>query len=805
MVAQGLLPIRRRAAGVAWLAWLLAVAPAAGATADIRAALVSATTAAPTTVPRVPAALPPAHSLGIDLARLGEARQRVAQQGDARLTLTLNPGDGGPPRPVTVLVSRSTSTPRGYALAGGVEGEDGGRCVLVVNGSLLAGTLWLPDGVFSIGTVAEGDYVATRVPRRRLPLAPPRLPPPQALPRGAPPPAAASDDGGMSQVDVLVLWSPAARTPLGGLARTEAKVDLFVAAANDAYQQGGVAQRLELVGAAEIDYRDETVEHIDLLPDAEDGFLDQIHELRDSAAADIVTLVGELEIGGIAILMAELHPEFASFAFNMVDARVPLPTVYAHELGHNMGLQHDRFETLRRLPPSLPPDAKLALFPYSFGYVNQRAFRHGSPCFHTIMAYPDQCDEAGRVAIPLPLFSHPEQRFPPPDGDPVGAPEDQIQTGFLGPAHAVRSLNETRRTVAAFRDGSAGCRYDLAPASGADPLALQANGDSLIVEIATDAGCAWRAHHQEDFLAIVGTDAGTGPGAVEYQVRPNPGVFRAGVLSIAARTIAVRQHGAVAPAAVCDRTPAVRDAIVVALGGAGCAAIDVFALAEVTALEIVDMEVALRAEDLQGLANLSSLAFVGSVRDLAPLAALANLRQLSLADNDLADIGALAGLGQLQELGLSGNRVADLSPLRGLTRLTLLELNGNLVTSLSPLAGLTELLALLAQDNAIADLSPLADLPTVSLLLANNAIADAAPLLAMRWLRFVDLRGNPLSERTLDVHIPALQARGVAVLFDEPAPAPRKAWWWHLLRLLRDDAEEASAPAAAAERPRSGG
>lgn len=783
MVAQSLLPTCRRVAGVAWLAWLLAAAPAAVAATDIRAALEAA--AAPTTVPRLPPAMPPAHPLGIDLAQLGEARQRVAQQRQARLTLTLNPGDGGPPRPITVLVNRASSTPRGYALAGGVEGEVGGRCVLVVNGGLLAGTLWMRDGVFTIGTVAEGDYVATRVPPRRLPLAPPRLPP--ALPQGAPPPAT-SDDDGMSQVDVLVLWSPAARTLLGGLARTEAKVDLFVAAANDAYQQGGVAQRLELVGAAEIDYRDETVEHIDLLPNDADGFLDQIHELRDSAAADIVTVVGELEIGGIAILLAELNPEFARFAFNMVNATVPLPTVYAHELGHNMGLQHDRFETLRGLPPSLPPDVKLALFPYSFGYVNQRAFRHGSPCFHTIMAYPDQCDEAGRSPMPLPLFSHPGQRYPPPDGDPIGAPEDQLQTGFLGPAHAVRSLNETRRTVAAFRDGSAGCRYDLAPARGGDPLALEANGDSLIVEIATDAGCAWRAHHQEDFLAVVGAGAGTGPGAVEYQVRPNPGVFRTGVLSIAAKTIAVRQHGAVAPAAVCDRAPAVRDAIVVALGSTGCAAIDVFALAEVTALQIVGTGVALRAEDLQGLANLTSLAFVGSVQDLAPLAALANLRQLNLSDNGLADIGALAGLGQLQELGLGGNRVADLSPLRGLTRLTVLEINGNLVTSLSPLAGLGQLLALLASDNAIADLSPLADLPTVFLLLSDNAIADAAPLLAMRWLRFVDLRGNPLSERTLDVHIPALQARGVVVLFDEPAPAARKAWWWHLLRLLRDDA-----------------
>ena len=65
--------------------------------------------------------------------------------------------------------------------------------------------------------------------------------------------------------------------------------------------------------------------------------------------------------------------------------------------------------------------------------------------------------------------------------------------------------------------------------------------------------------------------------------------------------------------------------------------------------------------------------------------------------------------------------------------------------------------------------------------LANNAVEDISPLLALNELRQLDLRGNPLSDAALEVQIPALQARGVLVLFDEPEALPRRpSWWWHL-------------------------
>ena len=68
-------------------------------------------------------------------------------------------------------------------------------------------------------------------------------------------------------------------------------------------------------------------------------------------------------------------------------------------------------------------------------------------------------------------------------------------------------------------------------------------------------------------------------------------------------------------------------------------------------------------------------------------------------------------------------------------------------------------------DNAISDLTPLVGLINLTeLRLENNTISDIAPLVENTGLglgNWVDVRGNPLSDTSINTHIPALQARGV--------------------------------------------
>ena len=201
---------------------------------------------------------------------------------------------------------------------------------------------------------------------------------------------------------------------------------------------------------------------------------------------------------------------------------------------------------------------------------------------------------------------------------------------------------------------------------------------------------------------------------------------------------------------------------------------DISPLAGLTNLTTLD----LRSNDitdispLAGLTNLTDLYLWGNdITDISALAGLTNLTYLNLGANDIADISALAGLTNLTDLYLRGNDIADISPLAGLTNLTDLYLRSNDITDISALAGLTNLTDLDLRGNDIADISPLAGLTNLTYLnLAGNNISDVAPLAANTGLGRgdrVDVTSNPLNTESIGSQIPALQARGIEISFDE--------------------------------------
>ena len=174
---------------------------------------------------------------------------------------------------------------------------------------------------------------------------------------------------------------------------------------------------------------------------------------------------------------------------------------------------------------------------------------------------------------------------------------------------------------------------------------------------------------------------------------------------------------------------------------------------------------------LASLTNLWRLYLHGTaVSDISPLAGLTNLRVLTLGGTAVSDISPLAGLTNLWRLTLGGTAVSDISPLASLTNLTELSLSGTAVSDVSPLASLTNLETLSLSRTAVSDVSPLASLTNLETLdLYDTDVWDVSALASLTNLEWLYLGGCPLSYASIYTHIPALQAKGIEVDFDNVA------------------------------------
>ncbi len=222
-------------------------------------------------------------------------------------------------------------------------------------------------------------------------------------------------------------------------------------------------------------------------------------------------------------------------------------------------------------------------------------------------------------------------------------------------------------------------------------------------------------------------------------------------------------------------------------------------------------------DPLKPLVNLWQLGLRGNdIFDLSALSGMTALEYLYVGGNEVSDIAPLLLLEALKEVQLSGNpltgqsidehipalksrgvyvsytdrrttrepaQVADPTLLALLMErvsspylqdrlyvedfsvLHQLYLGGRGVTSLAGLQSATTLDVLLAANNSVYDISPLADLPDLERVdLRYNRISDLAPLVSNAHFAdgdWVNLGGNPLSEQSVNEHIPALLERGV--------------------------------------------
>ena len=219
------------------------------------------------------------------------------------------------------------------------------------------------------------------------------------------------------------------------------------------------------------------------------------------------------------------------------------------------------------------------------------------------------------------------------------------------------------------------------------------------------------------------------------------------------RGIVLEFDQSVAPVNISDRN--LRTAIEKLLGKASGATITAVDMATLSTLHANSQNI----RNLTGLEAATNLTLIdlrdNSISDLSPLAGLTNLTTLRLGKNSIRDISILAGLTNLTVLNLGENVIADISPLARLTKLIQLRLDTNFISDISPLARLTQLTQLYLQDNSISDLSPL---------VANTGLGNGDT---------INIRGNPLSDLSINSHIPVLQSRRVTVESDQIVVPPQ--------------------------------
>ena len=357
---------------------------------------------------------------------------------------------------VESLVEWRDLTATGYSWSGGVESDPAGSVAMAVNGDALHGIVRTRGRVFTIRRAADGEYAIRELDRSRLPAGAAPLPAPRNVTVDPPAPGFIDDP---NRVDVAVFYTTQARTDAGGDDEIHALIDAWVADTNAAYLRSDIHHRLNLVLRQHVSYKEATDtedrsaagQALDCFQDDEDGCLD-VDDIRDEYSADLVHLLISTGVPNTACGIAFLTGDYGVSELHCGS------DTFAHEIGHNSGVNHDRYQ---EYDEDCETDSAVPCFDewpsaYAYGYVNQLGLASTAPVerrWRTVMAYHAQCSDAEVYCPQLMRFSNPSQSW---YGDKLGVAgtrgpssyRDAADAAKRGPADAARTHREFAHDLA---------------------------------------------------------------------------------------------------------------------------------------------------------------------------------------------------------------------------------------------------------------------------------------------------------------------------------------------------------------------
>lgn len=387
----------------------------------------------------------------------------------------------------------------GAKAAFGSIGQPGGDALRL---TMRNGASWLVET--DLAEIAKLDHVGTR-PRRPDYLVVPELPAPGGpraaaqgaatvgTPRAASVGAVASATAAATTVDLVLGYTTGFASMWGGESQAQTRLNNMVEVTNEAYANSQIDARVRLVRTVQVNYPDTTTNEVALeeLTGYRDGStitpnaaFNGLRAARDQYGGDLVSLVRRFSSGnegcGIAWLIGggrrgSIAPSSERFGYSVVgdgDYSEDGKTYFcrqetlAHELGHNMGAQHDR-DTADG-DDNVLQENEYGVYDYSFGYKTGA----GAGNFYTVMAYGDSGQVRNRI------FSNPRiskcgaESNTHPRGIGPSTPVGTVPCGTAAADNA-RTLSQTTPVIATFR---ATVVVDAAPVPLA-PAPGDMNGD----------------------------------------------------------------------------------------------------------------------------------------------------------------------------------------------------------------------------------------------------------------------------------------------------------------------------------------
>ncbi|MEX2303054.1 MAG: M12 family metallo-peptidase [Bryobacterales bacterium] len=334
--------------------------------------------------------------------------------------------------------------------------EGGGQALLVVRDGTASGSVRTASGEFyRIRGVSPGIHAIRQVTYQGAPPADDSVPVPESeIPQAAhvQQDAPIAEQSGTTTLDVMVVYTAGARQAAGGASGIQSEIQLAIAELNQSFSNSGVQMQARLAHSAEIAYSDEQNSlstTLARLRTSGDGYMDQVHALRDQYGADVVALLvnGPGSNGGTVgtgYIMQTVGSYFSAYAFSVTEVNFATGPSYAllHEIGHNLGCAHDRANS-----------SSAGAYPYAYGYQ-----RSQTPRFRTIMSY--NC--SGVNCPTVNHWSNPSVNY---QGYPTGVASSQSNS-----ADNRQALNNTKATAAAWRAASsvnaAPTANSISPTSG---------------------------------------------------------------------------------------------------------------------------------------------------------------------------------------------------------------------------------------------------------------------------------------------------------------------------------------------------